>query len=84
MTDTDILNLRADETITACWPAMTMKDFGLCHHCQERALRVVQITNRFGQRRYASLCSDQFMRACSLFPELVEVDVRGLLKGVEV
>jgi len=82
MTDTAMLNLHAGETITACWPAMTMKDFGLCGHCQKPAFRVVQVTNRFSQRRYISLCAGQFMCACMLFPDLIEVDVRGALKAV--
>jgi hypothetical protein len=79
MNDTTVLNLHAEETITACWPAMMMRDFGACVHCQEPAFRVVQITNHFGQRRYISLCGDQFMRACMLFPDLIEVDIRGVL-----
>jgi len=48
----------------------------------EPAFRIVQITNRFGQRRYISLCADQFMRACMQFPDLLEVDIERALQKV--
>ena len=75
-----ILNLHANETVTACLPAAIVKDCSLCIHCMEPAFRIVQITNKFGQRRYISLCANQFMHACMQFPDLLEVDIQRVLQ----
>lgn len=76
------MNLRVGEEITACWPVKLVKDCAVCVHCHQPAFRIVQISNQFGQRRYVSLCSDEFMKACTLFPDLIEVDIRGVLAHV--
>lgn len=68
------LNLQGGDRITACWPAVALRDCRCCCRCDERSFRVVEIKSDTATHRYVALCEDHFTDACLVTAELAEVE----------
>ena len=78
------LNLQAGDRITACWPAVALRDYRCCCRCDERSFRVVQIESGAGMHRYVALCEDHFTDACLATAELAEVEFAALMLSKKI